>query len=89
MANGISWILASVVAQFGAWSGWRLDVLLVRVVRAGVAFVGLVLAVSPPVARLERADVRMDVHECIDTEGYAVEETSDRADGWSDAWAPA
>jgi hypothetical protein len=86
MFHSISWLLASVVAQFGEWSGWRLDVLFVRAVRAGVVFVGVAITVSPPVAQLDRADIRMNARAVIDTVGYAVEETDEWADVQADNW---
>ncbi len=70
----LEWILGSVLSL----SGWRLDVLFVRVVRAGVVlFAGLAFAVSPPVPHLASTDARMDARTVIDTVGYAVEETDE------------
>lgn len=66
----LEWILASVVS----WSGFRLDVLFVRVVRAGVVlFAGVAMTVSPPVARLGQRVV-------IDTVGEPVHVTEELAD---------
>jgi hypothetical protein len=80
MAN-VEWILGSILSL----SGWRLDILLVRVTRfARVLFVGIAYAVSPPAPRLVSPDVRMDARTVIDTVGYAVEETDERADVLTD-----
>jgi hypothetical protein len=53
----LEWILGSVLSL----SGWRLDILLVRVTSfARVLFVGVAYAISPPAPRLESADVLTD-----------------------------
>lgn len=73
----VEWILGSILSL----SGWRLDVLLVRVTSfSRVLFVGLAFAVSPPAPQLVSPDVRMDARTVIDTEGYAVEETDEHVD---------
>ena len=69
----VEWILGSILSL----SGWRLDILLVRVTSfARVLFVGVAYAVSPPAPRLESPDVRVDARAVIDTAGYAVEEAN-------------
>lgn len=78
----IEWILGSILSPF---SGFRLDILLIRVTSfARVLFVGVACAVSPPAPRLVSPDVRLDAREYIDTEGYAVDETEERADVLTD-----
>jgi hypothetical protein len=80
----VEWILGSVLSL----SGWRLDILLVRVTSfARVLFVGVAYAISPPAPRLESTDIRMDARTVIDTVGYSVDETDKRADVLTDSWA--
>ena len=77
----VEWILGSILSL----SGWRLDILLVRVTSfARVLFVGVAYAISPPVARIESA-TRMDARTVIDTVGYAVEETEEERANVHDA----
>jgi hypothetical protein len=60
----LEWILGSMLSL----SGWRLDVLLVRVTSfSRVLFVGVAFTVSPPAPQLERAretfDTTFEVYE--------------------------
>jgi hypothetical protein len=53
----LQWILASMLGP----SGWRLDVLMVRVTSfSRVLFVGLAWAVSPPAAQLDEGRTVID-----------------------------
>lgn len=67
----VQWILGSILSL----SGWRLDILLVRVTSfSRVLFFGFACAVSPPAPQLTSGPV------VIDTVGEAVESDEDRAD---------
>lgn len=66
----IEWILGSILSPF---SGFRLDILLVRVTSfSRVLFVGLVWAVSPPAPQLDEGrsviDAAFEVSECDESE---------------------
>jgi hypothetical protein len=65
MRPRIEWLLASMVS----WTGFRLDVFMVRVMHAGVVlFAGVAFMVTLPVARLDEGRA------FIDTVGVSAED---------------
>lgn len=74
----IEWILGSILSPF---SGFRLDVLLVRVTSfARVLFVGLAYAVSPPAPRL--ADGRTVIEATYEVRECDASEPADVLTDW-------